>query len=633
MVAIIRRLPASALVLVAALSHCLWLAGSTADGADTRPRSAAEVAVLIEQLGDDSYATRLRAKEALQRVGLEAFDQLQSAQFHADSEIAMSARFLISSLLVSWSKESDPPEVRDTLQEYGACDESERSSRIDRLAEFPNRAGLPALVRITSYEQLLRLSRHAALALMQQPMESDAGVRRRNSETIIEVLGDNSRQAADWLRVYADDLASGEYSSSRWRKLISEQRLAIDTAATQQASRESVLELVRVCATRASMAGMLDEAIALATEHIDLIPPTQRDLVEACGWAIDHQLHPIVLELRKHHPVIFDKQPILLYGAAEALQVAGDETEAERLAIRASEINPLPANAERQAARQPRDIEETAKAHREIGNRLAERGLFHWAEREFRLIIDSLDLDSQPAAWARSDLAQMLGELERHQDVVDVLRPLIDRLEKDGKLKQQLIALTMFSYQQIRSTADFHEALALIETGDIEGAKPLLARAFQLFPMNVDILIAMYRLDGDATWKDLVQRTLQVTVRQVDQSIRDLRDEARRFGQRDGVELAFQLNQYAWLVSNTEGDLQRALDCSLESLQIDTDGAKLDTCARCYFALGDLDNAARMQRRALKLMPHSPPLRRQLDMIEKAKQSQGESVDQQESAQ
>jgi tetratricopeptide (TPR) repeat protein len=612
---------------LAAIALSLWsLFLTERAAADVSPPSPAAVADLIEQLGSDSYATRIRAKEQLQRIGLEAFDQLHLAQFHPDSEIAITARFLVSSLLVSWSKESDPPEVRDTLLEYGALGESERSSRIDRLAEFPNRVGLPALVRVANYERSLRLGRRAAIALMQQPLETDTAARQRSSEQILANLADNDRQTTDWLRAYAEDLASGGYSSERWRRLIADQRQAVDTAATQQASRASVLELVQVCASRAALAGLKDEAIALATEHLDLIPPTSRGLIDASSWAIDHGLHPFVLELRRQHSRMFDKQAILLYGAAEAEKVSGDEAQADRLAMQASQINPLPNSgpegaapqgaAPQGGAQQPKEVEEAAKAHREIANLLVERGLFHWAEREFRLIIDSLDLESLPSVWARSDLAQLLGELERHRDVVDLLRPLIDRLERDAKLKQQLLAMTMFSYSQIRSSADYHQAMDLIQTGKLDEARSLLVSAFQLYPANVDILITMYRLDGDETWRNLVEKTLQSTVREVDSSIETLRDHSKRLGEQLSIDLGYQLNQYAWLVSNTEGDQRKALDYSLESLEIETDAARLDTCARCYFAVGDLENAIRVQKRALKLMPHSPPLSRQLAMLE-----------------
>jgi tetratricopeptide (TPR) repeat protein len=591
--------------------------GERVDANDRNPAQT-EVSKLIEQLGADSYATRVRAKERLQRMGLEAFDELHLAQFHPDNEIAMEARYLISSLLVSWSKESDPPEVRDALMEYGAQDENERSNRIDMLAEFPARRGLPALVRLARFETSLRLSRRAALALMQQPMDAEPAPRRRNAEQVIEVLGDNDRQAAEWLRVYAEDLSSGAYSTLRWRQLIAAQREEIDAAATQQSSRPSVLELVRVCATRAAAAGQVDEALKLATENIDLIAPTSRQLIEACSWAIDNQLHPFVLELRDQHGGMFDRQPILLYGAAEAHKISGDDAQADRLAQQASEIKPLPKNEAEKARMQPKLIEETAHAHREIGKKLEERGLFHWAEREFRQIIDSMEIDAQPAASARADLAQMLGELRRHDSVVEVLKPLTDRIENDGKLKQRLNTM-LFPYNRIRSDVDFHAALSLIEKGKVYEAKPLLERAYRMYPPNIDILIAMYRVDGDDTWKNRVGTTLQRTIRQVEAEVQNLQAQVRQLGPDIEILLSQELNQYAWLVSNTTGDYQKALIYSLKSLELGIDGAKLDTCARCYYAMGDFENAIRMQKRAIKLMPHSPPLLRQLGEFETAR--------------
>ncbi len=565
-------------VLVALLTLSTWMGGNPAQANDTKAKQS-DVGRLIEQLGDDSYATRVRAKETLQRMGLEAFDELHLAQFHADNEISMSARFLVSSLLVSWSKESDPPEVREALMEYGAQDESERGSRIDMLAEFPSRKGLAALVRLARFETSLRLSRRAALALMQQPMDNDPANRRRNSEQVIEILGDNERQAADWLRVYAEDLASGDYSADRWRQLIHEQREDIDSASTQQSSRPSVLELVRVCATRAADADQVDEALQLAIDNIDLVAPTTRHLVEACSWAIDNNLHPFVLELREQHARMFDKQPILLYGAAEAKKVAGDDAQADRLAEQASMIRPLPKDEAERAKMQPKEIEETAHAHREIGKKLEERGLFHWAEREFRQIIESMEIDAQPAATARADLAQMLGELQRHDDVVKVLEPLTERLEKDGKLKQQLNTLMMFRYNRIRSDVDYHTALSLIKQGKPDEAKPLLVRAFRMYPPNIDVLITMYRLDGDEQWRELVRTTLDRTTRQVESEVQSARAQARQLGRAGDISLGHELNQYAWLVSNTEGDYQKALDYSLKSLELEMDAAKLDTCA------------------------------------------------------
>ena len=86
-----------------------------------------------------------------------------------------------------------------------------------------------------------------------------------------------------------------------------------------------------------------------------------------------------------------------------------------------------------------------------------------------------------------------------------------------------------------------------------------------------------------------------------------------------GEGLAEALNNYAWLICNTEGDFGKALKNSLRSLEFVEDSAKLDTCGRCYFALGDFDNAIRVQKRALELDPYSPPLKRQLAEFESAK--------------
>ncbi|WP_146460509.1 tetratricopeptide repeat protein [Rubripirellula tenax] len=571
---------------------------------------------LIEQLGADSYATRTRAMERLQRMGLEAFDELHLAQFHPDIEIEMAARYLVSSLLVSWSKETDPTEVREALYEYGAQNETDRNSRIELLAELSERRGLQALVRLTRFETSLRLSRTAALALMQQPMSDDEAIRRRNAQWIEEGLDDNDRQASQWLKTNAKDLSQGGYSADRWRELIAVQRNEIDASTSQAATRPSVLELVQVCATRAIESGNRNEALQLARSNIDLIDPTSRHLVDACSWAIDHQLHPFVLDMRSQFSPMFDQQPVLLYGAAEAEKVGGDDAKAEALADKALEIRPFPANEEERKKWSPREVEETAQSHFEIGASLEERGLFHWAEREFRKIIEHLEVDAAPSAVVRGRLARMLGELERHEAVVEVLEPLVQRVEKDDKMKQRL-NLMFVQYNDFRAEMTYHSALAKIKKGKVDEGRDLLVLAFSLSESPVDILITMYRTDGDDGWKALVQSKLVAEVRKADAELQ--RAIVQSQGKSNDPIVANLMNQYAWLVSNTEGDYRKALDFSLRSLEMDADYAKYDTCARCYFAVKDYDNALLMQKRALKLMPHSPPLVRQLKQFEEAR--------------
>lgn len=646
---------AAALFFVANIQSPLLCRLATA--AENRP-SPGLVGQLIEQLGSESYATRSRAKESLQRIGLEAFDQLQSAQFHPDNEIALTARYLITSLNVSWSKESDTPEVRETLDEYGGLSELERERRINRLHSFTQRSGLGALVRITNYERSSRLKILAAMLIMDQELPDDALSRSEQGNLILNTLANNERPATIWLRQYAQDLIDNHYQSSRWREVLSEQidletiraerssnenldpsqtpsnrdakteSAPLETASLaiqsdESPSREELLNLVRQCVMRAHQDDQQEEAIALAIEYQDLIDPTIRELTAACSWAIDHQLHQFVLELEKRHSEMFQKHPMLLYGAAEASLEAGEVAQGEERANRALKMNPLPEitseDSQGSAAEpDPRVIEEIARAHRDIATQLARRGRFDWSEQELTQIIDRLPIDSVSAALARSDLALLYADLERHREVADILTPLIDRLEKDATLKQQLIRLSTFNYSFVISNAQYHTALAMIGEGDLEPARPLLAQAFQRYPVNVDILISMHQLDGDEAWRNLVSRTLEMSIRQIEQSIQDVREDAKRFGQPIRLELGYQLNQYAWLVANTEGNQEKALKYSLESLQISNDSAKMDTCARCYFAVGDFENAMRMQQLALKQSPYSPPLLRQLRLIENA---------------
>jgi tetratricopeptide (TPR) repeat protein len=312
-----------------------------------------------------------------------------------------------------------------------------------------------------------------------------------------------------------------------------------------------------------------------------------------------------------------------LYGSAEAELAAGRSEAAERLADRAAAINPIPKTEDEQAKFSPKQLEETAQAHRVIGKELQMRGMFRWAEREYRQTIEPLPIDSIPSAMTRVHLASMLAELQRHHDVAEALEPLVDRIEKDEELRRRL-RLQNFDDSSARSELEFHRAMALAENGEIESAKPLLRTAFERYPYNVDILIAMYRLDADDAWTESVRAILHRQIIEIEKDVRTKEMQSKQMGQIQvfEVEVARAYNQYAWLVANTEGDYQKALRYSMTSVEIEPeDAALLDTCARCYFAVGDLDNAVATQRQAVNLMPHSPPMIRQLEEFEAAQRS------------
>ena len=576
-----------------------------------------DVSALIEQMGDDSYATRVRAREKLQQMGLEAFDELQAAQFHPDSEVVSSARYLINSLMVSWSKESDPADVRAALFEYGAQDVDERGSRIERIASLTNRQGIEALARLARYESDLALSRKAALALMQQPMAKKISDCQLHSEIITGVLRDSKRQSAAWLQVYANDLQTQKYSVEQWSSLVKQQRREIDASTSQQTNRVSVLSLVRTCAGRAADLGERNEAIRLSVDNIDLIPPTTRDLVEACNWATDIRLHEFVLKLQDKNSHQFSGNARLLYAAAEAQQVGGKNATAERLASQAIAIRSFPSSKEEKEELSENDIEQIAQAHLLLAQGLVDRGLFDWAEGEYRSILDGVELTSVTGARTRRFLSDMLGELLRHKDVVTVLEPLVQRVRKDAILRDKLDAsLAAVTYQE--GQLEYHRAMIAKKNDDMETARRQLQISYELYPGNVDVLIEMYRVSGDKDWETTVQRIIANRTRLIENEIRNSENRVRLPAQRvnEVAYLAQNLNEYAWLVSNTTGDYKKALAASKRSLELTPDdAAKIDTLARCYLTIGKLDDALEMQENALKRMPHSPPMIRQLQEI------------------
>ncbi len=571
---------------------------------------------LIQELGADSYATRLRAKADLQSLGLEAFDELHAAQNHSDIEVEMASRFLVSSLMVSWSKDTDPDSVKRVLHEYGNQSEVERGNRIMRLGLMDPAMSIDALVRLTRFETSPQLSEMAALELMKQTMVTDADERRRMSEKIAVGLGDSDRPPTQWLRIYAKDLVAGKYASNAWNDLIAVQREKIDTESAHPATRQSVLELVQICASRSADMGNRDEAIRLATEHLDLIQPTSPKLIDAATWAIDHDLHPVVLSLRDQFRRMFDEKPVLLYAAAEAFQEQGDATGAESMADAALHKDPMPT---KEQAKKISDAakREIAQSHLDMAKRLEKRGQFKWALREYDEILQSVDLASWESAIVRLSASRTLGELQQHQKVVEMLEPFVERVDKDEKLRIGLQRRGL-NLKLIRSDLEFHSALAMAESGNRAESRRKLALAYAKSNRNIDILIQMYKTEGDDEWRREVKRHLALVTRSNEQDIAKLRNQIQSGNAVAKGDLSEVLNNHAWLIANTEGDYQKALQHSLESLTIRTDGAKYDTCARCYFAVGQIEDAIKAQKKAIKLLPHSPPLERQLAEFEKA---------------
>jgi len=583
---------------------------------------------LIELLAHPQYAVRVRARYELQNRGLAALDAIREAGESPNIEIALAARSILSALEVRWSDNTDPAAVRGVLENYGELSEGERRRRIDRLRGC-GEIGLPALIRLARFEKNLQLSRYAALSAMEPrgsiPLAGSAEEISGPTRTqLAREIGDSTRAPLQWLRQWNAELEEGTFVRSTWEKYLADERQQLEIQGpARNTSAELILNFYRICATRAAVSGERDDARVLALQGIDRLLAKRQDLVQAVHWGLDLGLHEVVFELRQQSPERFLDEPELIYAVAEAFLKTGDVERAEQSQREALELHPLPPLA---SAEQPNnaqdDLRHAAMRRREIIQMLRKRGLFSWAIAEHQYVIERLPPSFCEAAIHRADQAMLLELLQRHRDVVDVLQPLVARMEQDALFRTQCQKEFWLSLDDLSSQLHYHKALAASTAGEAQNAFRI---ALSKGRDNPDILIAMYAHEGGAAWRSEVLQQLEAILKLHAHQVRRGEENLKREGDSEETRaaLAMACNQYAWLLVNTQGDVQLATQLSQRSLDLVPDQPDyLDTLARCYGSAGKLEQAIALQRRALQLDPFSPPFQRQLqDLLQRQQPS------------
>ena len=592
------------------------------------------VSELIEDLGSPSYHARRRAKQRLRLLGLEAFDALQRAQQESDNtEVIIAAEYLVASF-TRWALASDPRPVVELLSDYGSLTSAERVSRIELLAGLPDRNGLSALARLARFEPSQKNRQRAAMLIIKQPIEGTPERRLALAKEIQTTLKDDRSLTSTWLLAYANDLQQAKFTVAPWERLIQNERRRLNKGLDSAVTAASVTELVRTIAGRAAREGSVQAATDLAVSNLDLVTPTSKDLADHCDWALYNGLGAVVSELYQMHPLTFSKNAELLYSAGQALAEQGQQAKAESLASAARNLSPFPEKKDDETGvASSQVLDNLAKTHGFTAKLLESRGMFDWAEAEYKLIVDHGGSETKYGLIGTFDLAEFYSQHQRHQEAVDVLKDAEERLSKDHEKHQELSKLVKASYFQ--SIVAREKAYALLQKGQddpqmVKEAKALLRTAFDKRSTDINILIKLYRLDdgSDNGYTSYVQSRIASFIKSYDSKIRSAEAQiaANRNFYRDL--LAQYFNDYAWLVCNTTGNYQLALERSLKSIELaprgerDQIGARQDTCARCYFALGDLDNAIKTQKRALENSPHDPSLNRQLKEFQDAKTKQ-----------
>ena len=562
---------------------------------------------LIEQLGSELYTNREKAQIELQRLGLAAFDALFEARHHDDIEIGMRARFLIRSMQVSWSDENDTAAVVEVLRNYNGQNEASRRSRLDRLSRLENYVGVPALCRLARFETSSQLSKYAALGILRQLRPETPSGQSALAEQIIRCAGNSRRTAATWVRAYAQTLIAPNKSLSIWQQLT---QLELRTVGErpEHVSREITRDLLRWYAELLFELELPIDSQEIVRRTFDLNDNTTRQLIDTAGWLLNQKWPDLIDELYERFEDRFSSSAILLYRLAESQRMRKQADRADATVLLARRLDP----------QQP-------KVHTEVAYGLQDRGLFDWAEQEYRYSLEHAHPGSFEDIRARYFLSEMLHDHGNDQAAAQALQGVIDAASKDATVNKRMNGF-------FRQAAGFHSRCHYFYAQHLHALmkfaeeRERLNQALAADPTDADVLIALYRIP-DSNEKErnrvvtLIGKAASEFRLEIEKYQREL-DRQQNPGQlRTFLEgrLASANNLFAWLVSNTEGNLDEALQCSHRSLEIRPESAGFyDTLGRCYFAKGDIPNAIKFQSRAAKLEPHSGMIKKQLKLFMQA---------------
>jgi tetratricopeptide (TPR) repeat protein len=571
---------------------------------DIRPTRSQQIAVLIEQLGNDDFTTRKVAQGKLFEHGLYAFDQLHVAQHHDDIEISKRAMFLIGSIHIPWTVRSDGPEVRAILSGYADKNSEDRKSHMQRLAALNNYLGISALSRMVRYESSNRRSRFAALLIMNQAIPADAD---RSKELVVELASlhrESSRVGAKWVQAYALSLKSPQESVDTWDKITRDEEVLLATF-PHQSSRTLLRNLLRWQFQLLQGLGDKQAAGHVARRSVNLLDGSREQLIEAIDWFALQESWEYVGLIEERFPIEFGELPELLYRLAEAHLHSGNQELADKAVRRALTIEPA-------------DI----AAHTTMAVWLTKHHFYDWAIAEYQQCTEQATVESDIGVRVRIILAELFHDLTRETEAAAALAGVIKHRDNNAVV----MAVKRFypSFAALESRYIYYQASAAAQREDFSQQKILLEKALSLDPHDGDVLIAAFQYSQtDDQWRQETLAHIAVAAayyaKEVDQLEKKIKTTLDRTAK---VQMAYELarayNQYAWVVGNTVGDFEQAIKFSRKSLDLrgwELSGY-LDTLGHAYYGAGKFKEAVLWQSKAVELDPASQAMSRKLKVFQ-----------------
>ena len=588
--------------------------------------TAESLAALIANLGDSDYHKREAAAAAIKSIGPTALDALlAAAEISDDLEVSMRSRSLVNAIPLHMPHDS--AEVAKLLDTFKRQDFAERMQVMHRLLRIDNNAGIEPLARLVRLERSTSGSRVASALLAREWSPNDPFWDSMRVP-ILAGLGGSTRPTAVFLRslvAFAEanaSLAEGRQQTPPERAVAltkQAESLAASTAAFEILCRgaadeppageqdvasdsgASVVtkETIRIFARcRMDMllaAGRRDEAVAMAGAALEACCSADRpsdtavaETVAMLVWGVDHGMPEIVDRLALHTEFL-NSHLLVGYAAAFAEQTRHDKPKAEKLADEAFA-----------------QTEATFADRLQAAFLLAKWGCTEWATRAYGSLIDNPKTPAVDFAKTAIMYSEFLHDQARDDEATKCLQKLIDGRgdEKENEGPQDRM-LQQFGRdpRSIRSRMHFFDACDAEARQDAAACRSAVGRSLDAYDKDVDALIALYKLpDNTAKQRsDAVLRIKKALVK-IDSEIEALPDDTNGY------------NEYAWLVANTEGDIEKATRYSKLSLIMSFDNSSyLDTLAHCRLAAGDHAGAIRWQSLAQRQEPHNRTIQRNLE--------------------
>jgi len=555
------------------------------------PQRDPQFAKLLVQLGDERYALRERAERELEALGPRVYDDLLTVLRDRDPEISQRANRIAARLRQTICRSVENEQMREALNDYFGSTADTRRELIPYIRSRATDYAANVLVWIVKFEPEPILAKYAALELLNLKPTAAFGARQRN-ELIQAALTESRRVPAQWLLAIAAAANAPEKLLPKWDEFLRDERAEYERQG-QEVQRENLALMYRYAIRLAlqnknqELAGArLRSLLEIEAQDAQLIP----QLLE---WIVDEQAWPLIVELERHLPALLespDNRVVYLLAEAADLQMQPDKV--KQLLERAAKIQP-----------------DNGSLHFETARRLQLRGRWDWAEAEFTRVIQSSKSGNQTLGFmARAVLGQSLQDRERYGDAAEHFAQARKILRNNENIADRYDGDDRLGSNALSAQEHFNRALEAKKNNDLAKHFSELQLANQASEEDVDVLIALFQYNHiEQTQRQKIAQKVAVQRERYETLLEIEPNDAQN------------LNQYAWLVANTEGDFDRAVAASLKSLEKRPEaGGYYDTLAHCYFAKKDYDNAVKAQRRALELDPHTQTIRRALAKFEKA---------------